>query len=1099
MTMKNTLLKVFLLAFVVVGVGTQGVGEVEATAKSTVSTVNDMPALSYHYNWAPFVGMGPHETRADFIRGSNFYENEDIFTTFTHVNLIEMFDNSVKSGSNQVPLVDTVSCRPSSTCGWLAGLNPTTAKINYSTELINTATNRSISDGARLPVGTKFKVQRKNSLGDISWNGTGSSQDSPYGIWVDRAGPTSIACTTWNESNFGLSFGVHIMLNVAPPATSVVSNNSNVTCSGNICEVKKVGPIQVGMSFPATFGHFYYRYYDYRLLGSYGQLWQPGCKANNVPMRKSNNSAGSVVDGSTYRVNFPESTITFSLTGISNPINTATCKALDAPNSVTTGSTFQATAAMVNTGNTTWTTRSGYSLNTQSTRWGSIAFSSLGGVSILPNNTALFQRNFTAPPDADTYDFNWRMSVSGVPFGKTCTKRITVTAATCTGNKPTNSTYHNGDTVGLSGNTAATYNLNGSKNKCEYFCNKDFKYSSGSCVPVTPPPNVVLTASPATIEAGDSSTLTWTVSGRVSSCLASFGWSGARSTSGGSTRVSPLTNNGYRLTCVGPGGNGVGNALIAVTNDAPVVSAGSDRIITLPTSRVSPVGASASDPNTPLTYSWIRVSAPVGAPAPSIVNANTLSPVFSNLTTVGVYTFRLTVRDSLNALNSDLMTVTVNPAALTSCSALPTNYASFHAGDEVVAVNTQSTYSSTNNPAVQCEFSCNLAYVWANGSCVLPDLTAENVSPNTGSVFNTSDPITFTGLVRNSATAPVAQAGWADLQIDWFSDGPEEGSDNNYNAYVGNAMVGPLAQNESKNLSRTIAAGVAPAGQHRYRFHVDTNGAGVIESNDNNNKSPWRTFIVNGVPENRCGSAINTTHTAAPASNLCAVGTPTSISGSGPWTWNCAGSPNPSVSCTAAVTPFTPPTRPDVPTGLTATPGLCGTNSIVLTWNSADRADEYEVMVNNIINNVGNTTISTNNNLNPGETYSYEVRAKNSKGTSDWSTPPASATVRGDCPTVTPTLTPPDLEISVVGQKIIRPKGTTEVEWSISTDHPLACTVSGGISVPEFPVSSSDFSASQLTTELYNKTLFYLECTDANGDVHKAETSVEVIPDFQET
>jgi len=1068
MTSKNIFLKVFLLTLIVTGIGT-GTNEAEAGKSATVHA-NNIPALVYWWNRAPAVAPG-----------------------------------------GQVDLDERPWCSNSG-CGWSPGLTDTTASVRHETRLIDLTSGLEINDRAKLPVGTKFKIERVPSYTSISWNGTGLSQDSPYGTYVNNAGPSPAACEDWNytgdiRSVFSSGFlswdftvSTYHMLTVAPPTLTIFSSG-NVSCTGswsnNTCTVNGAGNISVGMNWTPTFGRYYYRFYEYRNGGA-------GCKANNVPMRSySTYQDGRVtklnVSNDAYDVKFDAARITFNLTGIVDPINTATCKALDAPNSVTTGSTFQATAAMVNTGNTTWTTRSGYSLNTQSTRWGSIAFSSLGGVSILPNNTALFQRNFTAPPDADTYDFNWRMSVSGVPFGKTCTKRITVTAATCTGNKPTNSTYHNGDTVGLSGNTAATYNLNGSKNKCEYFCNKDFKYSSGSCVPVTPPPNVVLTASPATIEAGDSSTLTWTVSGRVSSCLASFGWSGARSTSGGSTRVSPLTNNGYRLTCVGPGGNGVGNALIAVTNDAPVVSAGSDRIITLPTSRVSPVGASASDPNTPLTYSWIRVSAPVGAPAPSIVNANTLSPVFSNLTTVGVYTFRLTVRDSLNALNSDLMTVTVNPAALTSCSALPTNYASFHAGDEVVAVNTQSTYSSTNNPAVQCEFSCNLAYVWANGSCVLPDLTAENVSPNTGSVFNTSDPITFTGLVRNSATAPVAQAGWADLQIDWFSDGPEEGSDNNYNAYVGNAMVGPLAQNESKNLSRTIAAGVAPAGQHRYRFHVDTNGAGVIESNDNNNKSPWRTFIVNGVPENRCGSAINTTHTAAPASNLCAVGTPTSISGSGPWTWNCAGSPNPSVSCTAAVTPFTPPTRPDVPTGLTATPGLCGTNSIVLTWNSADRADEYEVMVNNIINNVVNTTISTNNNLNPGETYSYEVRAKNSKGTSDWSTPPASATVRGDCPTVTPTLTTPDLEISVVGQKIIRPKGTTEVEWSISTDHPLACTVSGGISVPEFPVSSSDFSASQLTTELYNKTLFYLECTDANGDVHKAETSVEVIPDFQET
>ncbi|MDR0650755.1 MAG: hypothetical protein LBG59_05135 [Candidatus Peribacteria bacterium] len=42
---------------------------------------------------------------------------------------------------------------------------------------------------------------------------------------------------------------------------------------------------------------------------------------------------------------------------------------------------------------------------------------------------------------------------------------------------------------------------------------------------------------------------------------------------------------------------------------------------------------------------------------------------------------------------------------------------------------------------------------------------------------------------------------------------------------------------------------------------------------------------VNGV----CGSANGTNITAAPTSNLCSVGTASTVSGSGPWTWTCAG------------------------------------------------------------------------------------------------------------------------------------------------------------------------------------------------------------------
>src|SRR5229473_21716 len=42
---------------------------------------------------------------------------------------------------------------------------------------------------------------------------------------------------------------------------------------------------------------------------------------------------------------------------------------------------------------------------------------------------------------------------------------------------------------------------------------------------------------------------------------------------------------------------------------------------------------------------------------------------------------------------------------------------------------------------------------------------------------------------------------------------------------------------------------------------------------------------VNGV----CGPANGTTVSTAPTSNLCSVGTASSVSGTGPWTWSCFG------------------------------------------------------------------------------------------------------------------------------------------------------------------------------------------------------------------
>jgi hypothetical protein len=56
---------------------------------------------------------------------------------------------------------------------------------------------------------------------------------------------------------------------------------------------------------------------------------------------------------------------------------------------------------------------------------------------------------------------------------------------------------------------------------------------------------------------------------------------------------------------------------------------------------------------------------------------------------------------------------------------------------------------------------------------------------------------------------------------------------------------------------------------------------------------------VNGV----CGSSNGGTFTSAPTTNLCSAGTPTSVTGSGPWTWTCSGlnGGNPSPTCSAQI------------------------------------------------------------------------------------------------------------------------------------------------------------------------------------------------------
>lgn len=93
-----------------------------------------------------------------------------------------------------------------------------------------------------------------------------------------------------------------------------------------------------------------------------------------------------------------------------------------------------------------------------------------------------------------------------------------------------------------------------------------FSYRCVACPP--DPPTASLSASPTSIENGDSSTLTWSSSGDVDSCTSDdFATGGATS---GSTDVSPSSDTTYTVTCTGPDGSDDDSATVNVF--APIVA-----------------------------------------------------------------------------------------------------------------------------------------------------------------------------------------------------------------------------------------------------------------------------------------------------------------------------------------------------------------------------------------------------------------------------------------------------------------------------------------------------------------------------------------------
>ncbi len=95
--------------------------------------------------------------------------------------------------------------------------------------------------------------------------------------------------------------------------------------------------------------------------------------------------------------------------------------------------------------------------------------------------------------------------------------------------------------------------------------------SDGGGTPPPTAPTATLGASPSTIDAGQSSTLTWS-STDATSCSASGAWSGTKATSG-SQSVTPGSTASYSITCNGDGGSANSSATVTVNAATPAPTA----------------------------------------------------------------------------------------------------------------------------------------------------------------------------------------------------------------------------------------------------------------------------------------------------------------------------------------------------------------------------------------------------------------------------------------------------------------------------------------------------------------------------------------------
>jgi hypothetical protein len=198
------------------------------------------------------------------------------------------------------------------------------------------------------------------------------------------------------------------------------------------------------------------------------------------------------------------------------------------------------------------------------------------------------------------------------------------------------------------------------------------------CSGTTPPP---VTNQAPTVSAGSNKTITLptnsvTLTGTASDAdgtIASYAWtkvSGPTATiaspSAISTNITGLVAGSYVFNLKVTDDDGAtANANVTVTvssgtpppNQVPVVSAGSNKTITLPTNSVTLTGTASDADGTITSYVWTKVSGGVGVIAiPTALSTNITGLV------AGTYVFNLKVTDNGGATANSNVTVTVNAA-----------------------------------------------------------------------------------------------------------------------------------------------------------------------------------------------------------------------------------------------------------------------------------------------------------------------------------------------------------------------------------------------------------------------------------------------------
>ena len=194
--------------------------------------------------------------------------------------------------------------------------------------------------------------------------------------------------------------------------------------------------------------------------------------------------------------------------------------------------------------------------------------------------------------------------------------------------------------------------------------------NAGSDITITLPVSSITLSGSGTDPDGAITSYLWTkISGPTTGSITNA--------SSATTTVTGLVQGTYRFELRVTDNNGIIGAIgrdtvqvtvnAAVTNQAPVANAGSDKSITLPVNSVTLTGSGTDADGSIASYAWSKLSGPETY---SISAAGSATTSISALVQ-GVYTFQLQVTDNNGATGTDVVQVTVSGTTNTPYSGTP--------------------------------------------------------------------------------------------------------------------------------------------------------------------------------------------------------------------------------------------------------------------------------------------------------------------------------------------------------------------------------------------------------------------------------------------